>query len=398
MRVGLVVPGFSANVHDWCIPALRDFARALSTRDDLRVIAVRYPFGASRYAVDAANVIAVGGAQRRGVGTLGVWGRTLEVIRAEHRRAAFDILHAFWATESGLLTAMAGQLLGIPTLVSLAGGELVALSDIGYGDQRMARERLKIRASLRLASGVTCGSDYLLALARRHVPSKRLYRAPLGVDLELFNPDRTPADKQSGTQPGWAAEPRGAAWARQPRLVHVATLTHVKDQATLLRAFSILRAHAPSTTLDMVGDGPLRSQLEELASELGVAPAVRFHGAVAHAALPQVYRAGSAFALSSRHEAQSMAAIEAAACGLPVVGTRVGVIPELAATPDAVVPVGAAAELAKALGSTLAGAPGPSAADSARASQARVRAEFGLDACVARFRALYAQLADRAGN
>ena len=56
MRVGLVVPGFSAHADDWCIPALRHLARALATQDDVRVIAVRYPYRASRKYVSAILV------------------------------------------------------------------------------------------------------------------------------------------------------------------------------------------------------------------------------------------------------------------------------------------------------------------------------------------------------
>jgi glycosyltransferase involved in cell wall biosynthesis len=382
MRVGLVVPGFSADADDWCIPALRHLARALATRDDLRVIAVRYPYRASRYTVDGADVIAIGGATRRGAGTLDVWRRTLDVLRTEHRRRAFDVLHAFWATESGLLTAIAGRLLRIPTVVSLAGGELVALPEIDYGDQRVAWERLKVRASLRLASAVSAGSHHLLGLAAWHVSPERLHRAPLGVDLNLFRPGPARAEA--------AGRARCVAEAPPPRLVHVATLTPIKDQATLLRAFAILRERVANVTLDIVGDGPLRHDLERLATELGVAQAVQFWGDVDHAALPGVYRAGSAGVLSSRHEAQGMVAIEAAACGVPVVGTRVGVLPELAASPDAIVPVGAARALADALCATLATQPDPRSR--AHDIAARARTEFGLDPCVARFRALYAHV------
>jgi glycosyltransferase involved in cell wall biosynthesis len=362
-----VVPGFSADRDDWCIPALRHLARGLAeVDDDVRVVAVRYPYRAARYTVEGVDVIAIGGADRRGSGALAVWRRTLEVLRAEHRRRSFDILHAFWATESGLLTAMAGRILRIPTLVSLAGGELVALPDIGYGDQRVAWERLKIRASLRLASAVSAGSRRLLELAERHVARQRLHRAPLGVDLDLFHAEQSPASTSAAAH-----------------LVHVGTLTRVKDQATLLRAVRTARQTVAGIRLDIVGDGPLRPDLERLALELGVAPAVRFRGPVDHAALPGVYRAGSAFVVSSRHEAQSMVAVEAAACGIPVVGTCVGVIPELAC-PDGVVPVGDADALAAAM---LA-----SRASPARRARARVEAEFGLDACVARFRALYTRL------
>ena len=368
MRVGMVAPGFSANQADWCIPALRHLARALASMDDLRIVAVRYPYRVARYTVDGAEVIALGGADRRGTRTLQVWRATLEALRQEHRRRRFDVLHAFWATESGLLAALAGRLLRIPTLVSLAGGELVALGDIGYGDQRIAWERLKVRACLRLATGVSAGSRTLMRTAARHLDGRRVHRAPLGVDLDLFQPGH-PFDE--GAQ----------------RLVHVGTLTRVKDQATLLRAFSRLRGAGTSATLEIVGDGPQRHDLERLARSLGVVGAVCFRGSVDHAALPSVYRSASAFVLSSRHEAQGMVAIEAAACGIPVVGTCVGIMPELT---SAVASPGDADAIAASVAATL-GDPEPHA----HTALARARTEFGLRDCANRFRELYAGLVGR---
>jgi glycosyltransferase involved in cell wall biosynthesis len=370
MRVGLIVPGFSANAEDWCIPALRHLARALASTGDVRVITLRYPYRAERYTVDGAEVIALGGAARRGLATLDVWRKALGVVRQEHRRRAFDVLHAFWATESGFLAALAGRLLRIPTLVSLAGGELVALPAIDYGDQRVAWERLKIRASLRLASGVSVGSHYLLRLAQRHVHNSRLRLAPLGVDLDLFSPGLR------------------RARASAPRVIHVGTLTPVKDQATLLRAFRLVHDRVSGVSLDIVGDGPLRTQLERLAHELSVSDAVHFRGDVDHAALPDLYRNGRAFVLSSRHEAQGMVVVEAAACGTPVVGTRVGVIPELAFSADGVAPVGAVEALATGLVAALETSDqrGEHALDIARG-------QFALSTCAARFRDVYTQLA-----
>ena len=187
MNVGLVAPGFSAHPADWCIPALRDHARCLAERADVRVLALRYPYRAGRYRIDGAEVLALGGATRRAVGSLSLWQHALGVLRREHRARRFDVLHAFWATESGLLAALAGRLLRVPTLVSLAGGELVSLPAIGYGDQRRAWERLKVRASLRLASAVSAGSVLLHRTARAFVPDpERLYRLPLGVDPSVL--------------------------------------------------------------------------------------------------------------------------------------------------------------------------------------------------------------------
>jgi glycosyltransferase involved in cell wall biosynthesis len=360
VRIGLVVPGFSADASDWCIPALRHLARSLATRDDVSVLAIRYPYRADRYAVDGSEVLSLGGGLRHGARTLELWRDTLRTLRTEHQRRPFDVLHAFWATESGLIAAVAGRMLGVPTLVSLAGGELVALHDISYGDQRLAWERLKIDASLRLASHVSAGSDLLRRRAERHLRGRRrVHVAPLGVDLSLFAPD-------------------SAVAGRPTRVVHVGTLTPVKDHATLLRAFAVVHRQLPDSCLEIVGDGPLAAELRRLASTLGVESNVRFRGEINHAALPSVYRGASACVVSSRHEAQCMVALEAAACGVALVGTRVGVLPELT---DAVAPVGDYHALAQSLAATLRGG--------TRGLPERLPG-FGLEPCADRFRALYA--------
>jgi glycosyltransferase involved in cell wall biosynthesis len=357
MRIGVIVPGFSADQSDWCIPALRHLTRELATTDEVRVIAIRYPHRARRYRIGQTEVVALGGGDRRGLSAALVWRKTLEAIQAEHRARRFDVMHAFWATESGLLAALAGRMLGIPTLVSLAGGELVSLPDIGYGDQRSRWERLKVRMSLRLASLVTAGSRSLVDLATRFVPRPKLRRAPLGVPSDLF---------YSSDGPGNG-------------LLHVGTLIPVKDQATLLRAFALARHVDRSLCLTIVGGGPLRAALGDLAHSFGVHDAVRFCGDVDHAQLADCYRAARAFVLSSRHEAQGMVALEAAACGLSVAGTRVGVIPELSPY-SATAEIGNPEALAQAMLAALAN---PCAPDVT---------EFTVEACTDRFRDLYAHL------
>jgi len=375
MRIGLVVPGFSADPRDWCIPALRHLARSLSVCDDVRVIAVRYPYRPARYVIDGAETIALGGAVRHGAATSDLWRTALGTLGAEHRRRPFDVLHAFWATESGLLATLAGRLLRVPTLVSLAGGELVALHDIQYGDQRVAWERLKVATSLRWASGVSAGSRQLAAMAERRLrthPRARtkgcVHVAPLGVDLDLFKPTPGPASD--------------APASSNPRLLHVGTLTPVKDQATLLRAFARVRGAGVPATLDIVGGGPLRSELDCQARELGVDGSVRFWGEIDHAELPSVYCAADALVMASRHEAQCMVGVEAVACGTPVVGTRVGVIPDLTRM---VAAVGDVDGLAGAIAGQLAERAEP-------LSLTEVRATFGLEACAERFRGLYTSL------
>lgn len=377
MRVGLVLPGFSADQDDWCIPALRHLVRELARTEDVTVFSTRYPYRAARYEVDGVSVVAIGGGTARGVRTGAVWSATLRAIQSAHAERRFDVLHAFWATESGLLASVAGRVLRVPVLVSLAGGELVQLSSIGYGDQRSAWERLKVRASLRLASRVSAGSRQLVRRACG-VRADVAY-APLGVDTTLFRPAAASHSPPAAQQSASMAPPR--------HVLHVAALTPVKDQPTLLRAI----AAVPLAHLDVAGEGALLPLLQHLRRELGLDARVRFLGAVDHAALPALYQSADAFVLSSVHEAQCMAVLEAAACGVPTVGTAVGVVPEL--PPEAAIAVapGDPAALAEALRSLL--------DDSARlaelgqSARERVEREFTLEHCTGRFRALYAELA-----
>lgn len=102
----------------------------------------------------------------------------------------------------------------------------------------------------------------------------------------------------------------------------VARLSEEKDHATLLSAFARVLTVRADAFLTVVGDGPLRRELEALAHARGVRHAVRFVGArrdVAH-----TLAAFDVFALSSRTEGLSLTLLEAASAGLPIVATRVG--------------------------------------------------------------------------
>lgn len=375
MKIGLVVPGFSADVEDWCIPALRDLVQRLASSDQVRVVSVRYPGRAGRYRLFGAEIIALGGGPRQGRRSLPVWGGVLRTLAAEHRRDRFDLLHAFWANETGALTALAGRVLGIPSVMSLAGGEMVGLRDIGYGGQLVRTERWKARTAMALARLVTAGSRYLLDLAARKAPggvSGKLRLAPLGVDLNLFHPGHTAT-----------AQP-------QLRLVHVGSLVPVKDQGTLLQALARMRAGGLPVRLEVAGRGPMEGRLRKLAEQLGLEDAVTFVGEVPHHELPRFCQGASLCVQSSRHEAQGMAVLEAAALGIPLVGTGVGVLPELA--PDAAVSVPARDHDAMAeAAAQLLGDP-DRLAGTGEAARRRVESEFELGRAARRFRDIYSEI------
>ncbi len=123
----------------------------------------------------------------------------LPFVRPTIRRT-FDVLHGLWADEPGFLAVSAGRLLGVPAVVSLLGGELVALPEIGYGGQLSRSNRWLTGQALRHAHAVTTGSELLREIAAPCVGRGRLAVQPLGVDTHLFcpaQPDRVPESVMS---------------------------------------------------------------------------------------------------------------------------------------------------------------------------------------------------------
>lgn len=139
-----------------------------------------------------------------------------------------------------------------------------------------------------------------------------------GIEVERYGP---PADK------ALAKEDVGLDPNRR-YLIHVARHHPVKDQPTLIRGFALAAPDLPGVDLLMVGDGPLRAELESLTVELRIPDRVKWLGI--RSDIPELMRAADAFALTSLSEAASLTLLEALASGLPTIVTNVGGNPEIA--------------------------------------------------------------------
>lgn len=115
------------------------------------------------------------------------------------------------------------------------------------------------------------------------------------------------------------------------RLINVGSLAYDKAQHELLKAFALVRSRLPQRLqLDIVGEGPLRDELERVVRELDLAGDVRFHGHVQQeSALYDLYRRADVFVLSSVSEGFPRVLYEAMAMHLPIVTTGVGGIQQL---------------------------------------------------------------------
>ena len=189
------------------------------------------------------------------------------------------------------------------------------------------------RAALRHARGVNvCNAAAGRIVERKGFPG-RARTVDLGTDLTLFYP---------------------GAYAGPPREVPVVgfagRLDASKGAAVLLRAAAL----DGGFRVVLAGDGPERDHLEELARSLGIADHVELLGALAPDALPDFYRSLDVLAVPSLTtstwvEQFGRVALEAMACGTPVVVSDSGALPEVVGDAALVVTEGDVAELAKAL-------------------------------------------------
>jgi glycosyltransferase involved in cell wall biosynthesis len=194
---------------------------------------------------------------------------------------------------------------------------------------------MRERVVLRSATQVTCASSAIAALvAQRGVVAQRV---PLGVDLTLW-PARRPVRRRPD---------------ERPRFVHVASLNRVKDQPTLLHALALLAQRGRDFHLHVVGEDTLGGEIQALAAELGLAARVEFHGFLTQRQLRPIVETAHVCLVTSLHEAGPLVVLEAAAAGVPTVGTAVGHIAEWSPHAAIAVPCRDAEALAAALESLV---------------------------------------------
>jgi glycosyltransferase involved in cell wall biosynthesis len=319
MKIAIVTPGgVDRSGVNRVIPCLLWFIERLAkSGDEVHVYALRQEPVRGQWPLLGATIHNAGGNSPLVRAT-----RMLADLRREHHRSRFDVVHALWAVPQGALAAIAGRYLSIPVLLHLPGGDIARLPDIGYGARCTAASRL----ALRFAIG---GADRTLTLSNAMVGQATAldiaaHRVPFGIALDRW-PLVPPQRREDG---------------KRLRLLHVADLSPVKDQETLLAAARYLRTTGMEFTLHIVGGDTLGGAIQARALALGLERCVQFHGFLPQAALRERMCSTDILVVSSRHEAGPIVALEAAACGVPTVGTNVGLLADWSPDAARVVAVG----------------------------------------------------------
>jgi glycosyltransferase involved in cell wall biosynthesis len=138
-----------------------------------------------------------------------------------------------------------------------------------------------------------------------------------------------------------------------PRLIIIGRQEPGKGTELLIQSLPLILEEFPNTMLDVVGDGTALSQFKNLAASLGLENHISFHGKVNHNQVLSLLRRADLFCFPTSSEGFPKVVVEALACGLPVVTTRVSVLPELISGCGILIEQDSAIAIAKAVNDCL---------------------------------------------
>jgi len=228
-------------------------------------------------------------------------------------KEGLDLVHMHYAIPHAVSAYLAKQMLAterqLKIVTTLHGTDITL---VGLHPSFHAITRFSILES----DGLTAVSNYLKDQTVRDfsVPQSRIEVIPNFIDTEVWRPGRVPCHREKLAPGG------------EKIVMHISNFRAVKRVGDVVEIFLRIQRKVPAR-LVLVGDGPDRPRVLQRAAELGLQDKVLFLGK--HASVDELLSCADLFLLPSEKESFGLAALEAMACGAPVVASSVGGLPEV---------------------------------------------------------------------
>jgi len=225
-----------------------------------------------------------------------------------------EIINAHFIWPSGYIAIKVKEVKEIPVIITAHGYDVY---EIPFRNKEMFKVTSKILANSDLIVTVSRKNKDILT-SKLNVNPDKVVVIPNGYDPRKFKPLPRVVARKILNLP-----------LEKRILLNVANLVPVKGHIYLLRAYKRVINSRNDVHLIIVGRGPLRRKLERYAKALGIRNHVHFVGPRPHSEIPLWMNAADLFILSSLREGNPTVVVEALGCGLPVIASDVGGIPEI---------------------------------------------------------------------
>lgn len=239
--------------------------------------------------------------------TLAVTSKMVEVAKYEK----LDLLHVHYAIPHATSAFLAKQIINdnkVKIITTLHGTDITL---VGLEPSFLPL----IKFSIENSDGVTAVSRFLKEKTiTNYNIDKEIEVIPNFVDTDLYKPSKSFENRKLIAKP------------EEKILIHVSNFRPVKRVQDVIKIFNLVSKKIPSKLI-LVGDGPDRSDCEKLCRELNICDKVKFLGK--QTALVDILSISDLFLIPSQSESFGLAALEAMSCGLPVISSSIGGLPEL---------------------------------------------------------------------